>query len=155
MQPLRIEHYLHSHIPLSKAMGVQVLSATPDAVRLSAPLAPNLNHRETVFGGSASALAILAAWTLLHVRLEAEGTNEDGHHFRNARLVIQRNNMHYEKAMAATFYAVALAPDMALWKKFTHMLARKQRARIKTRSVLECEGIQAGELEGEFVAFLI
>ena len=147
MQPLRIEHYLHSHIPLSKAMGVQVLSATPDAVRLSAPLAPNLNHRETVFGGSASALAILAAWTLLHVRLEAEGTN--------ARLVIQRNNMHYEKAMAATFYAVALAPDMAVWKKFTHMLARKQRARIKTRSVLECEGIQAGELEGEFVAFLI
>ena len=147
MQPLRIEHYLHSHIPLSKAMGVQVLSATPDAVRLSAPLAPNLNHRDTVFGGSASALAILAAWTLLHVRLEAEGIN--------ARLVIQRNNMHYEKAMAATFYAVALAPDMALWKKFTHMLARKHRARIKTRSVLECEGIQTGELEGEFVAFLI
>ncbi len=147
MQPLHVEHYLHSHIPLSKAMGVQVLSATPDAVRLSAPLAPNLNHRETVFGGSASALAILAAWTLLHVRLEAEGIS--------TRLVIQRNNMHYEKAMAATFYAVALAPETALWKKFTHMLARKHRARIKTRSVLECEGVQTGELEGEFVAFLI
>ncbi len=147
MQSQDIERYLHSHIPLSQAMGVQVLSATPDAVRLSAPLAPNLNHRETVFGGSASALAILAAWTLLHVRLEAEGIN--------ARLVIQRNNMHYEKAMAATFYAVALAPETVLWKKFTHMLARKHRARIKIGAVLECAGEQAGALEGEFVAFLI
>lgn len=147
MQSWDLESYLHSRIPLSKAMGVQVLSATPEGVRLSAPLAPNLNHRETVFGGSASALAILAAWTLLHVRLEAEGIS--------ARLVIQRNNMHYEKAMAATFYAVALAPEPALWKKFTHMLARKHRARIKTRSVLECEGVQTGELEAEFVAFLI
>ena len=147
MQPLRIEHYLHSHIPLSKAMGVQVLSATPDAVRLAAPLAPNLNHRETVFGGSASALAILAAWTLLHVRLEAEGIN--------ARLVIQRNNMHYEKAMAGTFYAVALAPETVAWKKFTHTLERKRRARIRTGSVLECGGVRAGELEGEFVAFLV
>ena len=147
MQPLHIEHYLHNHIPLSKAMGVQVLSATPDAVRLAAPLAPNINHRETVFGGSASALAILAAWTLLHVRLEAEGIN--------ARLVIQRNNMRYQKAMAATFYAVALAPETVLWKRFTHMLARKHRARIKTGAILECEGVAAGELEGEFVAFLI
>ena len=147
MQSQDIERYLHNHIPLSQAMGVQVLSATPDAVRLSAPLTPNLNHRATVFGGSASALAILAAWTLLHIRLEAEGIN--------ARLVIQSNTMRYQKAMAATFYAVALAPETAVWKKFTHMLKRKRRARIETGSVLECEGVQTGELEGEFVAFLV
>ena len=69
--------------------------------------------------------------------------------------MIQRNNMHYEKAMAGTFYAVARAPETALWKKFTRMLARKHRARIKTSAVLECAGEQAGALEGEFVAFLI
>ena len=147
MQSQDIERYLHNHIPLSQAMGVQVLSATPNAVRLAAPLAPNLNHRATVFGGSASALAILAAWTLLHIRLQAEGIN--------ARLVIQNNTMRYQKAMAASFHAVALAPETVAWKKFTHTLERKRRARIQTGSMLECEGVRAGELEGEFVAFLV
>ena len=64
MQAIDIEHYLHAHIPLSLAMGVKVLSSSREAVRLSAPLAPNINHRATVFGGSASAVALLAAWAL-------------------------------------------------------------------------------------------
>jgi thioesterase domain-containing protein len=145
MQATDIERYLHQHIPLSRAMGVQVLAASPDAVRLGAPLAPNINHRETVFGGSASALAILAAWTLLYVRLEDQGVH--------ARVVIQRNSMRYDKPMAATFYAVASAPDAATWKKFTALLARKGRARIALQAAVECDGRTAGVLEGEFVAF--
>jgi thioesterase domain-containing protein len=65
-----LAQYLHEHIPLSRAMGVEVVEATWDGVSLRAPLAPNINHRETVFGGSASAVAILAAWALLYVRLQ-------------------------------------------------------------------------------------
>ena len=57
----RIQDYLHEHIPLSKAMGATVLKVDLSGVVLSAPLEPNINHRETVFGGSASSLAILAA----------------------------------------------------------------------------------------------
>ena len=68
-----LEHYLHEHIPLSRAMQAQVLAASTEGITLGAPLAPNINHRETVFGGSASALAILAAWALVHTRLRAEG----------------------------------------------------------------------------------
>jgi thioesterase domain-containing protein len=146
MQPIDIEHYLHEHIPLSKAMGVQVLSAAPHAVRLSALLAPNINHRDTVFGGSAAALALLAAWALLYVRLQAEGIP--------ARVVIQRNSMSYEKPIVTTFTAVALAPDIEEWKKFIKMLGRKGRARIGAVSVLECQGEKVGELQGDHVNLL-
>jgi thioesterase domain-containing protein len=45
-------------------MGVEVVKADWNGVTLRAPLAPTTNHRKTVFGGSASALAILAAWVL-------------------------------------------------------------------------------------------
>ena len=48
-------------MPLSQAMQVTVVEASFQQVVLTAPLAPNINHRETVFGGSASAVAILAA----------------------------------------------------------------------------------------------
>ena len=69
--PIELEWYLHEHIPLSKATEVSVVSVAEDTVILRA--AANINHRETVFGGSASAIAVLAAWRLLHARLRRRG----------------------------------------------------------------------------------
>ena len=51
---VEVEQYLHRHIPLSAAMGIRVRLATPHRVELWAPLAPNINHQSTVFGGSAA-----------------------------------------------------------------------------------------------------
>jgi thioesterase domain-containing protein len=73
MTPESLQAYLHDRIPLSRAMEIEVRSATPQGVTLYAPLAPNINHRDTVFGGSASAVAILAAWSVVYVRMHAEG----------------------------------------------------------------------------------
>jgi thioesterase domain-containing protein len=139
-----LETYLHEHIPLSLAMQVSVLEATPEQVILGAPLTPNINHRETVFGGSASALTILSAWTLLHTKLSASGIK--------CTLVIQRNTMSYEKAVTGRFSAKATAPTAEAWQSFTRMLQRKGRARIRISSVLMQEGHAAGHFEGDFVA---
>lgn len=144
MSPTELEQYLHDHIPLSKAMQVEVLEARPDAVVLRAPLAPNINHRDTVFGGSACAVAILAAWSVLHLRLSGEGIP--------SRLVIQRNTMSYERPIAGPFTAeAALAADEA-WDRFRRLFERRRKARITVASVLTYGGRVAGRLEGEFVA---
>lgn len=139
-----LERYLHEHIPLSRAMDVRVAQARLDFVELTAPLAPNINHRETVFGGSASALAILAAWTLLHLRLQ------DARH--PARLVIQENTMRYDRPIVADFSAICEWRDDAAWQRFVTTLARRRRARITVASRLECGGETVGRLEGMFVA---
>ncbi|QNP61265.1 YiiD C-terminal domain-containing protein [Paenacidovorax monticola] len=145
MAPSELERYLHEHIPLSRAMAVEVVSADPDGVLLRAPLAPNINHRDTVFGGSASALSILAAWSLLHQRLWAEGLE--------SRLVIQRNTTEYEQPIAGAFLARSALLEPQQWPQFTRMLARKGKARIAVASVLSGEdGVPAGRLVGEFVA---
>lgn len=139
-----LERYLHEHIPLSLAMGVSVEEAVGERVVLSAPLAPNINHRETAFGGSVAALAILSAWSLLHIRLASAGIS--------ARLVIQRNRMDYQRPIAGRFTATAAAPDSAAWEAFIRTLRRKGKARITVTSVLDGEGERAGRFEGEFVA---
>lgn len=139
-----IEQYLHEHIPLSRAMGVKVASADVDAVVLTAPLKPNINHHETVFGGSASAVAILAAWSLLHTRLQAAGIV--------CGLVIHRNTMEYERPIRGDFSARATVEEGADWRQFTRILARKGKARITVRSILEQGGEIVGRLSGEFVA---
>lgn len=144
MLPVELEQYLHEHIPLSKAMEVSVVSVEEGAVILRAPLGPNINHRETVFGGSASALAILAAWSLLHTRLRREGIA--------SRLVIQRNTMEYEQPILGEFTARSSLEQSAAWAQFTRMLARKGKARVAVSSVLEHAGQVVGRLTGEFVA---
>jgi len=142
---LELQTYLHQHIPLSAAMAVTVAHASPHQVVLSAPLAPNINHRETVFGGSASAVAILAAWSMLHLRLSADGLG--------SRLVIQRNTMDYLVPIDGTFTAVAQAPSAEVWQPFTRMLQRKGLGRIAQTAELLYQGQAAGQLSGEFVAF--
>ena len=122
MTPSELQTYLHQHIPLSQAMQVTVVEASLQQVVLTAPLAPNINHRETVFGGSASAVAILAAWSMLHLGLTAEGLG--------SRLVIQRNTMDYLMPIDGSFTAVALAPARPAWESFTRMIRRKGLGRI-------------------------
>lgn len=136
--------YLHGHIPLSRAMQVAVVECSPGRVVLGAPLAPNINHRDTAFGGSVSALAILSAWSLLHLRLVDAGLQ--------ARLVIQRNQMQYDTAIDGAFIATASAPEETAWQAFLRMFERKGLARIAVQSRVEHEGIVAGRFEGEFVA---
>jgi len=144
MTASELQDYLHRHIPLSKAMQVAVVRAEEECVVLSAPLAPNINHRETVFGGSASAVAILAAWSLLHTRLRSAGVSR--------RLVIQRHTMTFELPIVGTFTARAFIAQPAAWQQFMRMLARKNRARITVSAVLEYGGKAVAHLEGAFVA---
>jgi thioesterase domain-containing protein len=143
MSPHKLEQYLHDHIPLSRAMHASVVSVGDDAV-LRAPLAPNINHRDTVFGGSASALAILAAWSLLHTRLQRAGIS--------SRLVIQSNTMNYQLPILGEFTARSFIEHPETWQRFVGTLTRKGKARISVSSVLEHAGKIAGTLNGEFVA---
>lgn len=142
-EALELERYLHLHIPISAAMGVQVVTASRDLVRLTAPLEPNINHRRTVFGGSAAAVGILAGWALLHVRL--------GHGGTVSRIVIQRGTIDYDLPIEGDFDAVAVAPDPDLWDRFTRTLTRRGRGRIDLDVELACAGVSVGRSRGAYV----
>ncbi len=140
----RLARWLHETIPLSAAMGLEVRAASPGEVRLFAPLAPNINEHRTVFGGSAAALATLAAWTLLHVRLERAAVP--------ARLVIQRSRIEYERPVPGDFEAVCQFTDEHAWRRFRATLARRGRARLALAAHLLHAQRRVAEFEGDFVA---
>lgn len=144
MQPAQLQDYLHAQIPLSRAMGVRVAAADLEEVVLQAPLAPNVNHRETAFGGSVASLALLAGWSLLTLRLAAAK--------RSARLVIQRNDLEYLKPIPADFCARARLAHPERWGAFLGLLARRGRARIAVAATLECAGESCARFAGDFVA---
>lgn len=144
MSTWEVERHLHDRIPLSVAMGVRVLEATAGRVRLSAPLAPNVNHVDTVFGGSAVAVATLCAWTLMHLRLEQAGLA--------ARVVIQRSSMEYERPISGDFEAVCVFEDESTWRRFCITLGRHARARIPLSAQVLLAGQPMASFEGDFVA---
>ena len=139
-----VEAHLHSNIPLSAAMGVQVKIATPERVLLFAPLAPNINHHRTVFGGSGVVLATLSAWTLLHMRLT--------HDHLDAQLVIQRSAMEYERPITGDFEAECRFADEPAWQKFRTLLGRRGRARMTLNAHLLHAANEMGSFVGDFLA---
>lgn len=146
IDPAEIEEYLHHHIPISRAMGVRVESVDASGVRLTAPLAPNVNHRRTAFGGSVGALAILSAWALVHARLREMGSP--------GRVVIQRSSLEYLHPIHHDFEAWCPAPEAERWERFTETLERRGRARITLDSEVREDGRVAGRFHGAFVALV-
>lgn len=138
-----LEAYLHAHIPITRAMGVWAISAGADRVELAAPLEPNINVHGTAFGGSGATLALLAAWSVLHLRLEAEAIAN--------RLVIQRSTTDYFLPVGGDFTAAA-SLDGHDTGPFLEMLRRRGRARLAVPADLMFEGKLAGRLTGDFVA---
>ncbi|MEM6755299.1 MAG: thioesterase domain-containing protein [Cyanobacteria bacterium P01_C01_bin.38] len=141
---LEVESYLHEHIPLSKNMEVSVKQVDENGITLKAPLLPNINHRSTVFGGSVSALAILAGWTLVHVNLQALSLS--------SRIVIQRNSIEYLQPIDGDFIAVCPFPSVEVWERFIKMLERKSKSRIELDVDVFGDGVKAGSFRGVYVA---
>jgi thioesterase domain-containing protein len=139
-----LERYLHERIPLSRTMQVSCIAADPEGVILHAPLAPNINHHATVFGGSASALAILAAWSLLHLRLQ--------HVHSDCDLVIQRNTMDYLLPITGAFTATAALLEPQEWPRILRLLERRGLARARVGAHLRLGDQVSGRFSGEFVA---
>ena len=119
-------------------------SCSHELVVLSAPLAANVNHRATVFGGSASAVAILAGWTWLHLVLNEAGFV--------CRLVIQRNEMEYLQPIDGDFTARCAAVSTARLAKLIDTLRRRGKARLRLKADLLVGEQVVGRFAGDYVA---
>ena len=138
MDETGLQRYLHEHIPISRALGVGVAGATADRVRVRAPLEPNLNHRSTAFGGSVGAIAVLAGWGLMRIRVD--------HLSPVPHLVIQRSNLEYLLPIESDFEATCAAPSQDRWDRLWRAYTQRGRGRID----LTVEVTAAGELAARF-----
>jgi thioesterase domain-containing protein len=125
-------------------MGVQVLVCGLSGVILAAPLAANVNHRATVFGGSASAVAILSAWTWLHFALQDEALN--------CRIVIQRNQVDYLLPIDGDFNVQCDGLSMSAFEKLKRTLRRYDKARTTLDARLILRGKTVARFTGDYVA---
>ncbi len=138
-----IEEYLHTHIPISDAMGVAVKYADLDEVHLNASYEKNVNHKKTVFGGSLQSLAILSCWTLLWLRMKGL--------VDSFQIVIAKAEVEYKIPVEEDFVAIAKFPHTEIWDEFTKMILKKSKGRITLSAEIKQSGKIAVAFTGTFV----
>jgi len=139
-----LQRYLHSQIPLSRSMALEVMEIGPGRIVLEAPLGPNTNHRSTAFGGSVSTLATLAGWSTVYTRLHAEG--------RRAHTVIQRSSIEYITPVRTRFRAICEGVDERGWNRLLRALDRRGMGRARVAVRVEAAGVVVARFEGAYVA---
>jgi thioesterase domain-containing protein len=134
--------YLQDHIPLTKALGLQVLESGPTVV-LQAPLSLNINHMRTAFGGSLFSVAVLTGWSWIHVQMqEAEITGQ---------IMIVHSAMDYREPVAADFTARCEGTSQDEWNRAIHIFKRRGKARVILDVIVEVSASQAATFHGEYV----
>ncbi len=139
LQPL-----LHDEIPLTRALGLEVVSYQAGTLTLKAPLAPNANHKGTAFGGSLYCMALVAGWGWLHLALREAGI-DDG------QVVIHEAQVKYQAPVEGELVAVCAPPPVEAWERFVAMYQRRGRARISLDARVLGEGGDALRFSGQFV----
>ncbi|MEG5264153.1 thioesterase domain-containing protein [Pseudomonas sp. JDS28PS106] len=141
-----LEAVLHQDIPLTRELGLRVMDWNGQRLRLHLPLAPNVNHKSTLFGGSLYCGAVLAGWGWLHLRLREAGI-EDGH------IVIQDGQISYPLPVRGDAIVLCDAPEEAQWNRFIATYQRRGRARLilQTRITAQDREEDAVRFTGQYV----
>jgi thioesterase domain-containing protein len=140
----RLQALLHEQIPLAREMQAELLQWGEGGLEMVAPLEPNLNHHGTFFGGSASALGILAGWSLVHLLTMEEGME--------VAIVIQRVAIRYSAPAPGPLLARADLPTAAAWDRFLAVYRRRGLARLRVRVTLLCEGERVAVVDASYAA---
>jgi thioesterase domain-containing protein len=138
----QLERTLHEEIPLTRALGIRVAAYDGATLQLSAPLAPNLNHKCTAFGGSLYALAVLSGWGLLHLKLREAGLHK--------HIVIQESSIRYLLPVAEDMLA-SCTLDADAYAHLLRALHKHGRGRLTLAVTIKLEGQAAVEFSGRYV----
>ena len=140
--PDQLTAYLHRSIPLTAVMGIWAVETSWDAAVLAAPYRDNINHEGTFFGGSLSALGLVAGFAVLRHRLQVMGYPH--------RIVINRNTYSYERP-ATTDVTARAGVDPTRWQELLGTLRRRGKGKITLDVVVsDSQERRVGHLTGVF-----
>ena len=128
LSPLRMLEAELLAMPPVAALGLRIVEATSDRLRLHAPLAPNINDKGCAFGGSLGSLMTLAGWGLIVLRLAEAGLEAD--------VFVADSETRYRAPLFADLEATAELAEGESWEGFLSTLRSRGRARLSVRAVV-------------------
>lgn len=139
----QLRETLHTEIPLTRAIGIDVVDYSGECLTLTAPLQPNTNHKDTAFGGSLYSVAVLAGWGLIHLKLKQLAVP--------AHIVIQHSKVDYICPVTDDISAVCCFESQPQIDRFLRTYESKGRARIELNAIIRQGEMDAVLFHGRYV----
>lgn len=140
-----LERHLLDAIPLARAMSLRVAGHADGVLRMTAPLAPNINDKGCAFGGSLASLMTLAAWSSVFLRL--------GEAAKGAEIYVQDSELRY---LAPVWEDIVVEARLQVdddGAGFVAAYAERGRARVVAEAHCRCaDGTLATSMLSRFVA---
>lgn len=143
MDKRALSQYLKTHIPITNALGIEVVEGSEESVILQAPLAPNINHRDSAFGGSISSILITACWSYLRILFDDEP--------EIPTIVVSRSGTDFLNPIRETLVAEVIIPEKSDLNHLLDMYQRFGKGRITLRAAIQSNGDLGAYFEGDFV----
>lgn len=128
LSPLRLLEVELLAMPPVAALGLRIVEASGDRLRLHAPLASNINDKGCAFGGSLGSLMTLAGWGLIVLWLAEAGLEAD--------VFVADSETRYRAPLYADLETTAELAEGESREDFLSTLRRRGRARIAVRAVV-------------------
>lgn len=138
-----LEDVLHSQIPLTREIGIEVVEYNGDSLTLTAPLENNINHKCTAFGGSLYSVSVLSGWGLIYLLMKA--------HKLSGHIVIQESHTKFLKPVVSNLTAICAFESKEQQERFIRMYQRKGLARIQLESRMIAGGDSHVIFSGNYV----
>lgn len=137
--------FLNDEIPLTRSLGLEIVSIDQRGAKIRAPLGPNHNHLGGAFGGSLSTMMILSGYIWLY-----DALLKNNHH---AHVILFKEESEYLLPVKTDIEVLALTPTDSEWKRFEESYLRKGTARLVIHSEIRTESSSlSATFKGEFVA---
>ena len=134
---------LRTEMPVTQHLGIETTGYRAGVIVLRAPLAANVNHKGTAFGGSLNAIATLACWSSLWLVLRESGTPGE--------IVIQDSTIRYLRPVAQDFSSRSGPIEAAALERLIAAVRKRGRGRIAlTSEVFDPDGV-AVNFSGRYV----
>ncbi len=137
---LQLSQFFKTHLPITQFMEMDVESYDGQTLILHAPLPPNINDKQTAFGGSLYNASVMACWGMLYLKTLEAGIK--------CNQVVTKGTIEYKAPVQGDIRAICQAPAPDELEKMLHAFKLKGRARLTLNSSIECSGKRAVEFEG-------
>ncbi len=141
----RLADFVEQHLPLARAMHIDIAAYDGNTLVLSAPLAYNNNDKLTAFGGSLYCLAVMSCWGCVYLRCLNEQIALPA-----PDIVVTGASIKYTAPVTASTIEARCDSSEVDWEAFAARYAERGVARVTLGAEVIDGGKTAVEFSGDY-----
>lgn len=124
----KLTQFFGEHLPITQFMDLDVECYDGQTLILTAPLEPNINDKQTAFGGSLYNVAVMACWGMVYLKTQEKGIQ--------CNQVVTEGSVKYIAPVTGRLRAICHAPSDEELNIFFAGFDENGKAKITLESII-------------------